>query len=116
MKTSTLIAKLQQIDKTVPFDADVVTGDDWQFLDIARVYHNPPHTFIEFKDIEDLGNDDNDTDEAKRNEAYDEISARAGMLEQVIGMIKQNPDAPRQQILSELELFLSKLNEMMKAL
>jgi len=48
MKTSQLIKKLQRIEKDVPFDADVVTGDDWQPTDLARVYHEPPYTFLEF--------------------------------------------------------------------
>lgn len=47
MKTSELIKKLQEIDATVPFDADVVMGDDWQNTPVSRVYHQPPHTFLE---------------------------------------------------------------------
>lgn len=47
MKTSQLIAQLQEIATTVPFDADVVMGDDGQNTPINRVYHQPPHTFIE---------------------------------------------------------------------
>ena len=115
MKTSTLIAKLQQIDKTVPFDAEVVTGDDWQFLNIARVYHKPPYTFIEFEDVEDSEGED-DTDNIKITNTYNEISARADMLKQVIEIIKQNQNESHQQILTELDLVLSKLHGMMKAL
>ncbi|MGV6808644.1 MAG: hypothetical protein ACWA5U_02100 [bacterium] len=48
MTTSELIAKLQRIDQTVPFDADVVTVDDWNFQEIKKVYHDAPRTFIEF--------------------------------------------------------------------
>jgi len=48
MTTSELIAKLKQIDQAVPFDADVVTGDDWNFQEIKKVYHDAPRTFIEF--------------------------------------------------------------------
>lgn len=48
MKTSELIKALQDIDKNVPFDADVVTGDDWMPADLMKVYHEPPHTFLEF--------------------------------------------------------------------
>lgn len=50
MKTSELIARLQKIEKTVPFDAEVVMGDDWQPTELARVYHEPPYTFLEFAD------------------------------------------------------------------
>lgn len=49
LKTSVLIQKLMEIDKTVPFDADVVTGEEWWPTPISRVYHNPPHTFVEFE-------------------------------------------------------------------
>lgn len=42
MKTSVLIQKLMEIDKTVLFDADVVTGEGWWLTPIPRVYHNPP--------------------------------------------------------------------------
>lgn len=52
MKTSELIARLQKIEKTVPFDAEVVMGDDWQPTELARVYHEPPYTFLEFADDE----------------------------------------------------------------
>lgn len=45
MKTSELIKKLQEIDKTVPFDADIVTGDDWLPCGVENVYHAPPHTY-----------------------------------------------------------------------
>ena len=44
LKTSVLIQKLMEIDKTVLFDADVVTGEEWWPTPISRVYHNPPHT------------------------------------------------------------------------
>lgn len=47
MKASQLIAKLQEIAATVPFDADVVMGGDWQNTPVSRVYHQPPHTFLE---------------------------------------------------------------------
>jgi hypothetical protein len=39
---------LQDIDKTVPFDAEVVMGDDWMPLGITKVYHDPPYTYIQF--------------------------------------------------------------------
>ncbi len=46
MKTSELIKKLQEIDKTVPFDADIVTGDDWLPCGVENVYHaHPIHIF-----------------------------------------------------------------------
>lgn len=41
MKTSELIDKLNKIAKTVPFDADIVTGDDWLWQGVDKVYHNP---------------------------------------------------------------------------
>lgn len=48
LKTSVLIQKLMEIDKTVLFDADVVTCEEWWPTPISRVYHNPPHTYVEF--------------------------------------------------------------------
>ncbi|OED64027.1 hypothetical protein A165_12615 [Vibrio tasmaniensis ZS-17] len=51
MKISELIEKLQLIDSTVPFDSDVVSGDDWMPSAITRVYHEPPRTFIEFDEL-----------------------------------------------------------------
>ena len=51
MKTSELIKKLQEIDKTVPFDADVVIGDDWQFGHLKQVTHDMPRTYLEFEKI-----------------------------------------------------------------
>jgi hypothetical protein len=49
MKLSQLIKKLQEIEKTVPFDSEVVTGDDWMPQKITTVHHEPPYTFIEFE-------------------------------------------------------------------
>lgn len=53
MKLSELIKKLQEIEKSVPFDSEVVTGDDYMPQSITRVYHEPPHTFIEFEEPTD---------------------------------------------------------------
>jgi hypothetical protein len=38
LKTSVLIQKLIEIDKTVSFDAAVVTGEHWWPTPISRVY------------------------------------------------------------------------------
>lgn len=56
MKLSALIKKLQAIQDTVPFDSDVVTGDDFMPTPIKSVYHEPPYTFIQFdyEESEDL--------------------------------------------------------------
>ena len=53
MKSSELIKKLQTIDKSVPFDAEVVTGDGITPYRLTKVYHEPPHTFLEFGPPED---------------------------------------------------------------
>lgn len=50
MNISDLINKLQLIDKTVPFDSEVVSGDDWMPDKISAVYHEPPYTFIQFSE------------------------------------------------------------------
>ncbi|MDQ9094219.1 hypothetical protein RC083_21910 [Pseudoalteromonas haloplanktis] len=49
MKLSELIKQLQEIDKSVPFDSEVVTGGDWMPQSITQVYHEPPYTFIQFE-------------------------------------------------------------------
>lgn len=48
MKTSALIKKLQSLEKDIPFDAEVVIGDDWQPSRLKRVFHEPPYTFLVF--------------------------------------------------------------------
>lgn len=49
MKTSELIKKLQEIGKTLPFDATVVSGDEWQWEPLVNVFHEAPRTHLEFK-------------------------------------------------------------------
>ncbi len=52
MKTSELIRKLQEIDKTVPFDAPIVgSDDDWMPPTLTRVYHDPPRTHLVFEHV-----------------------------------------------------------------
>lgn len=53
MKTSELIKRLQYFANDVPFDAEVVMGDDWQPTKLKKVYHEPPHTFLEFESTEE---------------------------------------------------------------
>ena len=50
MKTSQLISRLQEISNAIPFDADVVTGDDWMPASLVRVEHDPPDTFLVFEE------------------------------------------------------------------
>lgn len=50
MKTSQLISRLQEISNAIPFDADVVTGDDWMPASLVCVEHDPPHTFLVFEE------------------------------------------------------------------
>lgn len=54
MKLSELIKKLQALDKSIPFDSEVVSGDDWQPLVISAVYHDPPYTFIQFQECGEM--------------------------------------------------------------
>lgn len=51
MKTSELIRELQKLEREIPFDAEIVTGDDSQPLELVRVQHEPPYTFLEFEGI-----------------------------------------------------------------
>jgi hypothetical protein len=54
LTTSELIKILQDIAKTVPFDADVVDSEFGPWTNtIKRVYHDPPVTIIEFERDED---------------------------------------------------------------
>lgn len=61
MNTSELIKKLQEIDATVPFDADVVVGEDWMPRAVTGVYHEPPYTFLTIEsDDEEIEEDDHE--------------------------------------------------------
>ena len=71
MTISELIEALQTIDKTVPFDSDVVTGDEWMPSEIVSVFHKPPYTFLEFRDELDEAEEDNETQE-KTNIDYEQ--------------------------------------------
>jgi hypothetical protein len=46
MKTSKLITSLQKLEKSVPFDADIVVEGDIYPQSVIGVRHNPPHTFL----------------------------------------------------------------------
>ena len=46
MNTSELIAALQKINKSVPFDADIVVEGDIYPQSVIGVRHEPPHTFL----------------------------------------------------------------------
>ena len=48
MKTSELLSKLEALNKEVPFDAEIVSGDNWMPTTLVSVHHEPPHTFLEF--------------------------------------------------------------------
>ncbi|MBQ4848813.1 hypothetical protein [Pseudoalteromonas sp. MMG012] len=53
MKLKELIKNLQEIEKTLPFDSEVVTGDDFMPQRVVKVHHEPPYTFIEFEEPKD---------------------------------------------------------------
>jgi hypothetical protein len=114
MKTSELIDKLNKIAKTVPFDADIVTGDDWLWQGVDKVYHNPPHTYIQFDSYEE--NEWGDDGENRRRASIVELATRAHMIEQVIEMIEANPDDTRERIISELGGLAAKMQSMVDAL
>ncbi|GFZ84098.1 hypothetical protein GCM10011403_29550 [Pseudohongiella nitratireducens] len=48
MKLSELIAELQRIAESVPFDSEIVTGSDWNPQHLESVHHEPPYTFLTF--------------------------------------------------------------------
>ncbi|WP_318521282.1 hypothetical protein [Photobacterium leiognathi] len=73
MNTSELIKKLQEIDASVPFDADVVIGDDWMPNAVTGVYHEPPYTFLTIAD---------DTDDEEIEEDHELAKEMAEKYEQ----------------------------------
>lgn len=114
MKTSELIVKLQEIDKTVPLDADIVTGENSLPQHLTKVYHEPLYTFIEFKSYaEDEWGDEN---ENNRLASVTELATRAHMPEQIIEMIEKNPDFSRQNIVHEMPELSNKMHSMIKVL
>jgi hypothetical protein len=115
MKTSQLINKLIEINKTVPFDADIVTGDDWLFQPVSKVYHNPPHTYIEFESFEE-DEWSEDLAEENRKATIKELATRAHMLQQVIEMIEKSPQHSREDIIQELGKLSEQMHSMVTAL
>jgi len=110
LKTSVLIQKLVEIDKTVPFDAEVVTGEDWWATPISRVYHNPPHTFVEFETGEQS---QDDSDEMS---IYSELKIRAHQMIQVRDFVQSNKELQPEDIVSELNDQIERLRAMAEAI
>ncbi|HEJ9666198.1 TPA: hypothetical protein SMQ32_000464 [Proteus mirabilis] len=115
MKTSELIKQLQEIDKTVPFDADIATGDDWMPCSIDKVYHNPPHTYIQFNsyDTDEMWED---MQENNRRTSIIELSTRANAIEDVVKMIENNPSLTILDIIKELNTRSKRMYEMANSL
>lgn len=111
MKTSTLIQKLTELSKTVPFDADVVTGEDWWPNPIARVYHNPPHTFIEFE--KEGPSEDDDPDEFT---LYRELEIRTHQMMIIRDFVKSDMDMKPEEIINELNTQINRLKLMAEAI
>lgn len=111
MKTSELIKKLQEIDKTVPFDADIVTGDDWLPCGVENVYHAPPNTYIQFNsyDTDEMWGD---LQENNRRTSIIELSARANAIDDVVKMIESNPSITALDIIKELNVRSKQMLEM----
>ncbi|WP_321157782.1 hypothetical protein [Providencia stuartii] len=114
MKMSELIQQLQDIDKTIPFDADVVTGDDFLPCEISRVYHNPPRTYIQFESYEE--DEWSDDQENNRLASIAELSTRAHMIEQMVEMIENNPSLTKQDIIKEFTVLSQKMHGMIGAI
>ncbi|ARA23069.1 TPA: hypothetical protein U2R10_000633 [Proteus mirabilis] len=111
MKTSELIKKLQEIDKTVPFDADIVTGDDWLPCGVENVYHAPPNTYIQFNsyDADEMWGD---LQENNRRTSIVELSARVSEINDVVKMIESNPSITALDIIKELNSRSKRMSEM----
>ena len=110
LKTSVLIQKLMEIDKTVPFDADVVTGEDWWPTPISRVYHNPPHTFVEFEA------DEQSQDAPDELSVYSELEIRAHQMMQIRDFVQSNMGLQPEEIISELNVQIERLRAMAEAI
>ncbi|ECD8897937.1 hypothetical protein LN779_001831 [Salmonella enterica] len=110
LKTSVLIQKLMEIDKTVPFDADVVTGEEWWPIPISRVYHNAPHTFVEFETGEQS---QDDPDELT---IYSELEIRVHQMIQIRDFVQSNKNLQPEEIISELNVQIERLRAMAEAI
>lgn len=110
MKTSVLIKKLTEIDNTVPFDADVVSADSnvWDLSCVKRVYHEPPHTYIEF----DSSDPQSCPDEDNRIASINELRTKAGYIDEIRDMIETNKCSTIEQVLHELETLSNRMKDM----
>ncbi|MCV2401770.1 hypothetical protein OFY17_02620 [Marinomonas sp. C2222] len=73
MKTSEFLVKLKKLDASVPFDAELVIGDDWMPQRVTGLYHEPPHTFIKVESPEVYDEEDFITREEQK-------ATRAGVM------------------------------------
>ncbi|EHR1015804.1 hypothetical protein KS878_004547 [Vibrio parahaemolyticus] len=106
MKISKLIKTLQEIDSTVPFDSDVVTGDDWMPSAITRVYHEPPRTFIEFEDSEEDFLDA-DSNRFSREWTEQEVAMRQSFIRFLLTNV-QNGEASVEDASKYIDLLLDR--------
>ena len=105
LKTSVLIQKLMEIDKTVLFDADEVTGEEWWPTPISRVYHNPPHTYVEFYTGEQS---QNESDELS---VYSELQICAHRMMQIRDFVQSNEGLKRENIVSEINIQFERIKK-----
>ncbi|EKM0532204.1 hypothetical protein R2217_004313 [Cronobacter turicensis] len=110
LKTSVLIQKLMEIDKTVPFDAEVVTGEEWWPTPISRIYHNPPYTFVEFE------TDEQSKDDPDELSVYRELEIRAHQMMQIRDFIKSNKGLKSEEIVAEIKVQIDRLRAMAEAI
>ncbi|ELY3773053.1 hypothetical protein SMX71_002706 [Cronobacter dublinensis] len=110
LKTSVLIQKLMEIHKTVPFDAEVVTGEEWWPTPISRAYHNPPYTYIEFE------TDEQSKDDLDELSVYRELEIRAHQMMQIRDFVKSNKGLKPEEIVSEINVQIARLRAMAEAI
>lgn len=108
MKTSELIKKLIEIDKTVPFDADIVQGDDFEYDILKSVHHNPPHTYFVFDTKQTYDQDDGFS-------AVEELIIRSHHTNEIKKLIEQS-DSSKDNILRMLDEMSEKLEEIIESL
>ncbi|MDK1260000.1 hypothetical protein [Cronobacter sakazakii] len=110
MKTSVLIQKLMEIDKTLPFDAEVVTGEEWWPIPISRVYHNPPYTYVEFE------TDEQSQDDPDELIFYRELEIRAHQMMLIRDFVQSNKGLKPEEIVSEINVQIDRLRAMAEAI
>lgn len=78
MKTSELIAKLQNLGNDIPFDPDVMVGYEfYEALNIVAVQHDPPSTLLVLEEAEEQPTNLHTTTRVPVNDRYAALVGKA---------------------------------------